>query len=167
MPRTRRAPASSSTAACCSWGRWPTSSRNNVLAVLKRRAKPLLDVAPTGTLTIAPDAVIGEGCRFHVHDGAAVVVGAGARFGERCVVAAHERVEIGAGAVLGDNATVMDFEPVDADPERPIREQGLVTAPVSIGERAILDRGACVLAGATIAPGARVSTHAVATRPGA
>jgi acetyltransferase-like isoleucine patch superfamily enzyme len=136
--------------------------------VLRRRrpAKPLFDVAPGATLTIAPDAVVGAGSRFHVHEGATVVVGAGTRFGERCVVAAHERVEIGAGCVLGDNATVMDFEPGAADPERPIREQGLVTAPVRIGDRAILDRGACVLAGATIAPGARVATHSVATRPG-
>jgi acetyltransferase-like isoleucine patch superfamily enzyme len=130
----------------------------------RRRAKPLYDVAPGATLDIAPGAVIGEGCRFHVHAGATVTVGAGARFGERCVVAAHERVEIGAGCVFGDMATVMDFEPVDADPERPIREQGLVTAPVRIGDGAIVDRGACVLAGATIAPGGRVTTHAVATR---
>jgi len=129
-----------------------------------RRAKPVFDVAPGATLDIAPDAVIGEGCRFHVAEGATVVVGAGTRLGERCVVAAHERVEIGAGCVFGDTATVMDFEPVDADPERPIRQQGLATAPVRIGDGAIVDRGACVLAGATIAPGARVTTHAVATR---
>jgi acetyltransferase-like isoleucine patch superfamily enzyme len=135
--------------------------------VLKRRAKPLLDVAPTGTLTIAPDVVLGEGCRFHVGAGGTVVVGAGTRLGERCVIAAHERVEIGAGCVFGDTATVMDFEPVDADPERPIREQGLRTAPVTIGDGAIVDRGACVPAGAAIAPGTRVTTHAVATRPGA
>ena len=127
----------------------------------RRHRKPVYDVAPGATLDIAPDAVIGEGCRFHVHDGATVIVGAGARFGERCVVAAHERVEIGAGCVLGDMATVMDFEPVDADPERPIREQGIVTAPVSIGDGAIVDRGACVLAGARIAPGTRVTTHEV------
>jgi acetyltransferase-like isoleucine patch superfamily enzyme len=131
--------------------------------IRKRHVKATFDVAPGATLDIAPDAVIGEGCRFHVHDGATVAVGAGTRFGERCVIAAHERVEIGAGCVFGDMATVMDFEPVTADHERPIREQGLVTAPVRIGDGAIVDRGACVLAGTRIASGARVSTHAVAT----
>jgi acetyltransferase-like isoleucine patch superfamily enzyme len=130
--------------------------------VLRRRAKPVYDVAPGATLTIAPDAVIGAGCRFHVHAGE-VVVGAGARLGERCVIAAHERVEIGAGCVLGDGATIIDFEPVDADPERPIREQGMRTGPVRIGDGAILDHGACVLLGTTVAPGARVAAHAVAT----
>jgi len=134
--------------------------------VLRRRhARPVYDVAPGATLDIAPDAVIGGGCRFHLHGTATVVVGPRTRLGERCAIAAHERVEIGAGCVLGDNVTVMDFEPVAEDPERPIREQGLVTAPVSIGDGAIVDRGAAVLAGARVPPGARVTTHAVLTRP--
>jgi len=129
----------------------------------RRRVKPVFEVAPGATLDIADDAVIGDACRFHVHAGATVVVGAGARFGESCVVAAHERVEIGPGCRLADSVTIMDFAPVDADPERPIREQGLTTAPVRIGAGAILDRGACVLPGTTIAAGARVTPHAVAS----
>jgi acetyltransferase-like isoleucine patch superfamily enzyme len=132
-------------------------------AVRVRRRKPVYDVAPGARLTIAPDAVIGDGCRFHVHAGE-VVVGPGARLGERCVVAAHERIEIGAGCVLGDGATIIDFEPVDADPERPIREQGVRTAPVRIGDGAIVDHGACVLRGTTVAPGGRIPAHAVADR---
>ena len=133
----------------------------------RRRIKPVYDVAPGATLDVAPDVVVGEGCRFHVHGTATVVVGPRTRLGERCVIAAHERVEIGAGCVLGDNVTVMDFEPVAEDPERPIREQGLVTAPVSIGDGAVLDRGAAVLAGARVGAGTRVTAHAVATPPGA
>lgn len=127
----------------------------------RRSAKPVFDVAPGATLDLAPDAVFGAGCRFHVHAGAIVVVGPGVRFGESCVVSAHERVEIGAGCRFADEVTIIDFEPVDADPERPIRQQGLATAPVRIGAGAILDRSACVLAGTTIGPGARVTAHSV------
>ena len=47
-------------------------------------------------------------CRFHLGAGAAVAIGAGARLGERCVVAAHERIEIGARARLGDEVVLID-----------------------------------------------------------
>lgn len=108
-----------------------------------------------GTLAIAPDAVVGAGTRFHVRGGT-VVVGAGARLGERCVVLCHERVEIGAGAVLGDDVVLVDFAHGFADPETPTRQQPLLTAPVVIGagarvgHRAVIERGAVVASGAVV-----------------
>jgi acetyltransferase-like isoleucine patch superfamily enzyme len=110
-----------------------------------------------GTLDIAPDAVIGEGTRFHVRGGT-VRIGPGARLGERCVVLCHERVEVGAGAVLGDDVVLVDFAHDIADPETPVRHQPLRTAPVVVGERArvghraVLERGAVVAPGETVAP---------------
>jgi carbonic anhydrase/acetyltransferase-like protein (isoleucine patch superfamily) len=122
----------------------------------------VFDVAPGARLTIGDDARIGPRCRFHVAAGE-VRVGARARLGERCVVSAHERVEIGDGAILDDEVVLVDFDPVDDDPERPIREQGLITAPVVVGAGAILDRGASVQRGAAVAAGARVTAHEVVT----
>jgi acetyltransferase-like isoleucine patch superfamily enzyme len=128
------------------------------------------DLAPGALLSLGAECRIGDGCRFHLGAGAAVVIGADARLGERCVVAAHERVEIGAGARLGDEVVLIDFDHDIDDVERPVREQRLLTAPVVIGERAVVGTAAGVLRGVTVGAGARVGVRAVVTHdvpPGA
>jgi acetyltransferase-like isoleucine patch superfamily enzyme len=122
-----------------------------------------LDLAPGALLTLCDGSRIGDGCRFHLGHGAAVTIGAGAQLGERCVIAAHERVEIRAGARLGDEVVLIDFDHDTADVEKPVRLQGLVTAPVVIGERAIVDAAAGVLRGVSVGDGARVGVRAVVT----
>jgi acetyltransferase-like isoleucine patch superfamily enzyme len=119
------------------------------------------DVARGGHVTVGDGATLAAGCRLHVHEGAQVVIGERARLGERCAIVAHERISIGAGARLADEVVLTDSEHVADDPERPIREQGIVTAPVHVGDGAIIDRGVCLLPGAQVADGARVTTHAV------
>jgi acetyltransferase-like isoleucine patch superfamily enzyme len=123
------------------------------------------DVTRGASVTIGDGAVLSARCRLHVRAGE-VVIGAGARLGERCVITAHERIEIGERCRLADEVVLVDFDHVDADPERPVREQGIVTAPISVGAEAILDRGVCLLRGASVAPGARVTTQTVVTRSG-
>ena len=120
------------------------------------------DVVRGGRVGLGDGCAIGEGTRMHVRG--RVLVGAGAVLGERCVVAAAEHVEIGAGARLGDEVVLIDFDHGFADVERPVREQGLVSAPVAIGERAVLEAGATVLRGVRVGPGARVQARAVVTR---
>jgi acetyltransferase-like isoleucine patch superfamily enzyme len=119
-------------------------------------------LAPGAVVVLEDGARIGAGTRFHVHGQARV--GAGATLGERCVVAAHERVEIGAGAVLDDEVVLIDFDHGISDVERPVRLQELMTAPVVIGERAVLCAGATVLRGVEVGPGARVQPRGVVTR---
>jgi acetyltransferase-like isoleucine patch superfamily enzyme len=121
------------------------------------------DLAPGALVTLSDGCRVGDGCRFHVGSGAAVSVGADARLGERCVIAAHERVELGAGARLGDEVVLIDFDHDVRDVERPVREQGLVTAPVVIGERAAIGAAAGVLRGVTVGAGARIGVRAVVT----
>jgi acetyltransferase-like isoleucine patch superfamily enzyme len=128
-----------------------------------------LDVAPGARLTIGARTTLDDRCRVHVRAGHAAI-GAGARLGPECVIAAHERVEIGERCRLEGGNVVVDFDHVTADPERPVRDQGIATAPVRLEPEAILDRGACVLRGVTVGAGARVLAHAVVTRdvaPGA
>jgi acetyltransferase-like isoleucine patch superfamily enzyme len=119
-------------------------------------------LSPGALVTLEERCVIGAGTRFHVHGEARI--GPGARLGERCVVAAHERIEVGAGARLDDEVVLIDFDHGIADVERPIRLQGLVTSPVVIGERAVLDAGATVLRGVVVGAGARVQPRGVVTR---
>jgi acetyltransferase-like isoleucine patch superfamily enzyme len=118
-------------------------------------------LAKGAAVTIGDGARIGAGTRFHVHGEARI--GAGAMLGERCVIAALERVEVGAGARLEDEVVLIDFDHGVADVERPVRLQGLVTAPVVIGERAVLAAGATVLRGVVVGPGARVQARGVVT----
>jgi acetyltransferase-like isoleucine patch superfamily enzyme len=128
---------------------------------LGRRVR--FDLAAGALVTLGDGCRVGDGCRFQVGAGAAVSVGAEARLGERCVIAARERVEVGAGARLGDEVVLIDFDHDVRDVERPVREQGLVTAPVAIGERAVVGAAAGVLRGVTVGAGARIGERAVVT----
>jgi acetyltransferase-like isoleucine patch superfamily enzyme len=121
------------------------------------------DLAPGALVTLGDDCRIGDGCRFHVGDGATVAIGAGAVLGERCVLAAHERIEVGPRARLGDKVVIVDFDHDLADVERPVRQQGLLTSPVMIGEGAVVEAAAGVLRGVTVGDGARVGARAVVT----
>jgi acetyltransferase-like isoleucine patch superfamily enzyme len=119
-------------------------------------------LAPGALVTLEDGCEIGAGSRFHVTGD--LRIGAGARLGERCVVAVHERIEIGAGAQLDDEVVLIDFDHDIADVERPVRLQGVLTAPVVIGERAVLAAGATVLRGVVVGSGARVQPRGVVTR---
>jgi acetyltransferase-like isoleucine patch superfamily enzyme len=121
------------------------------------------DLGPAARVVLADGCAIGDGTRFHVAAGE-VVVGARARLGERCRLTALERIEVGARARLAGEVMLIDFDHVTSDVERPIRHQGLVSAPVLIGEDAVLDDHATVLRGVTVGPGAHVTTRAVVTR---
>ena len=121
-----------------------------------------LDVAPGGRLTLGAGCVVGERTRFDVRG--RVDVGTDARLGARCAIASREQITLGARCVLGDEVVVMDFDHETADTERPVRLQGLLSAPVSVGEGARLDDAVVVLRGTTVGRGARVTTRSVVTR---
>jgi acetyltransferase-like isoleucine patch superfamily enzyme len=119
-------------------------------------------LTPGSRLTLGDGCRIGAGTRFHVHGHASV--GAGATLGERCVIAVEERVEIGDGARLEDEVVLIDFDHDLADVERPIRLQGMLTAPVVIGAHASLEAGSTVLRGVVVGERARVQPRGVVTR---
>ena len=120
-----------------------------------------LDADAGATVDIAPDAVIGEGTRVHARGEAVVRIASGAVLGERCVILAHERVEVGAGARLGDHVVLVDFDHSFDDVEVPVRLQPLRTAPVVVGAGAIIGPGVVVERGGRVAPGAIVLANTV------
>jgi acetyltransferase-like isoleucine patch superfamily enzyme len=120
-----------------------------------------LDADRSATVDIAPDAVVGDGTRIHARGAAVVRIGPGAVLGERCVILAHERVEVGAGARLGDGVVLVDFAHAYDDVERPVRHQPLRTSPVVVGERAIVGPGAVVEPGGRVPAGATVLSNTV------
>jgi acetyltransferase-like isoleucine patch superfamily enzyme len=128
------------------------------------------DLAPGALVALGDGCRVGAGCRFHVGAGGAVRIGPGATLGERCVLACHERIEVGRDARLGDEVALIDFDHDVRDVEQPVRLQGVVTSPVVVGERAVIDDAAGVLRGVTVGAGARVRVRAVVTHdvaPGA
>jgi acetyltransferase-like isoleucine patch superfamily enzyme len=127
-------------------------------------------LAPGATLTLEDRCEIGADTRFQRPTGQARI-GAGAQLGERCVVAAHERVEVGAGATLDDE--VAPSSTLDHGNHRRRATQfgcrSSSPAPVVIGEtRDPSPAGATVLRGVVVGAGARVQpAHGVvhARRP--
>jgi carbonic anhydrase/acetyltransferase-like protein (isoleucine patch superfamily) len=121
----------------------------------------VLDVSGGAHVTLEDGCVLLDGCRIHARDRAQVRIGARALLGERCVVLAHERVEVGHGAVLGDGAVLVDFAHAHADVERPVRLQGLQTSAVVVGDGARVGAGAVVERGARVTAGRPVPANSV------
>ena len=117
-----------------------------------------------GGVSVDPTARLGAGVRLDVIGDGTIAIGAQAVLGDRCTFVAHAGISVGAAARLGDGVMVVDFDHVTADAEAPIRLQGLVAAPVTIGARAVIGHGASLLRGVTVGEGAEVGAHAVVTR---
>ena len=120
-------------------------------------------------LILGDGCAIGEGTRIVVAAGR-VELGAGVLLGARCTIVAHSGVTIGARAQLGHGAVIVDFDHVFDDVERPIRVQGLVSAPVTVGEGARIGLGAALVRGVEVGAWAIVEPRAVVTHavaPGA
>jgi acetyltransferase-like isoleucine patch superfamily enzyme len=129
--------------------------------VIGRRVR--FDVAPGGRVVLGAGVALGDGCRLHVGAAGSVTIGTGTALGERCVLTAHERITIGARCLLADEVVVVDGNPSFDDIERPVREQGVVTAPVAIGDDVRIGPSAAVLPGVTVGAGATIGARAVVT----
>lgn len=131
------------------------------LVVIGRRVR--FDVAPGGRVVLGPGVALGDSCRLHVGATGSVTIGAGTALGERCVLTAHDRITIGARCLLADEVVLVDGNPSFEDVERPVREQGIVTTPVAIGDDVRIGPSAAVLPGVTVGAGALIGAHAVVT----
>ena len=116
-----------------------------------------------GRIVLGPGAVVARGCRLQAAAGACIRIDG--ELGEGCRVLAHDAVAVDAGARLGERCVLTDAAPVDDDPERPVRLQGLRTEPMLVGADARLGPGVAVLRGASVGAGARVLAGSVVTGP--
>ncbi len=111
------------------------------------------------------------GAWVHVGDDTAIRCHEGTmRIGEKCVFGAdvtvngYLDVEFGAGVLIADDVYVSDFDHRTDDASRPIRHQGIVTAPVRIGPDVWLGTKSVVTRGVQIGRGAVVGAASVVTR---
>jgi acetyltransferase-like isoleucine patch superfamily enzyme len=117
-----------------------------------------LRVAPGARVVLEDGCLLGEGCRIDA-EGGTVRIGRGARLGPRCVLVALAGIEVGARCAIGAWAMIGDAEPTYDDPERPTRLQPVRTAPVRVGDGALIGTHAALLPGATVAPGEVVAPY--------
>jgi len=121
------------------------------------------DLHPAARVTVGAGARLGDGCRLHL-GAARVRLGPGSVLEDGVRLTIHECLTVGENAWIGHEVVLIDVDQRTDDPESPIRLQGLVTAPISIGPRARVGHGAVVLRGRSVGAEARVGAHAVVTR---
>ncbi len=113
-----------------------------------------------GTIVLGDGVDVGDGCWLIVHPGDRLVLGDRVYLSERCTVSGN--VTIGADSMLAADVLVIDSDHAHGDLERPMREQGAVRGPVTIGQDVWLGAGAVVLRGTTVGAHAIIGARAVA-----
>jgi acetyltransferase-like isoleucine patch superfamily enzyme len=155
-----------------------------LLPALRRRARlararvrhprvrfgPRCDVRPGLSVVAAPGASVsfGEGCVLDrgltVESRGRLSVGDRVIFGHHVTIAVHDSVTIGADSLLAEMVSIRDHDHAFADPDVPIRDQGVVVAPVVIGRDVWIGGKATVVRGVTIGDKAVIGAGAVVTR---
>lgn len=113
-----------------------------------------------GRLILGRWVHIGDGSRLRAHEGT-LRVGDKCVFGRENTVNCYLDVEFGSSTLVADWVYVCDFDHVFTDVHRPIKDQGIVKAPVRIGPDVWLCVRATVLRGVTVGAGSVVAAHAV------
>ncbi|RIQ20222.1 acyltransferase [Jiangella rhizosphaerae] len=103
---------------------------------------------------------IGDGTRLTAHEGT-LRVGDKTVFGSSSTVTCYLDVEIGARTLVADWVYVTDFDHRFDDLALPIKDQGIVKAPVRIGPDCWLGVKVTVLRGAVVGRGCVLAAHAV------
>lgn len=116
-----------------------------------------------GRLILGGFVHIGDGTALRAHEGT-LRVGDKTVFGRNTIVNSYLDVEIGPGVLIGDFVYIGDFDHRTDDLHCPIKDQGIVKAPVRIGAGCWLGVKATVLRGCTVGEGAVVGANAVVTR---
>jgi acetyltransferase-like isoleucine patch superfamily enzyme len=119
-----------------------------------------VSIAPGARVILEPGASLGPGSRIDAIGGV-VRLGAGARLGERAVVVSQAGVDIGERAGGGDWVAVQGDAPTYRDVERPVREQPVRRAAVTIGAGAILGPHAAIGPGVAVAADDVVAPYTV------
>jgi len=108
-------------------------------------------------------AWLGHGTKIRCHEGV-VEIGAKTVLGQECTISAYQRVRIGQQCVIADRVMFIDFDHNVADPEQPIRRQGIYKRDVVVGSNVWIGYGAQILRGVTVGDNAIIGASAVVTR---
>lgn len=121
------------------------------------------EIGPGGHVHLGRWSWLGQGCKVRVHEGR-FEVGAKSVLGQECTVSCYQHVSIGRECILADRCMLIDFDHGAAEPDRPVREQGIYKQDVRVGSNVWMGYGACVLRGTTVGDNAIIGTSAVVTK---
>lgn len=113
-----------------------------------------------GRLTLGKWIHFGEGTTIRCHDGT-MAIGDKTVFGTEVKVNGYLDVEIGEKCIIADWVYICDFDHRTDDIFTPIKDQGIVKAPVRIGPDIWIGTKASILRGTQIGRGSVVAAHAV------
>jgi acetyltransferase-like isoleucine patch superfamily enzyme len=122
-----------------------------------------ISVVRGASLTVGDDVEIERDCQL-ISEGE-LSVGAGSFIGTGSIIVAAERVVIGRNALIAAHVTIRDQDHRLEDAQLPYNRQGLVTAPVVIGDNVWIGTKATVLRGASVGDGAVIGAHALVSDP--
>ena len=103
---------------------------------------------------------VGDGTSLRAHEGT-LRVGDKVVFGRGDTVTCYLDVEVGARTLVADWVYITDFDHRFDDSDLPIKDQGIVKAPVRIGPDCWLGVKVSVLRGSVVGRGCVVAAHAV------
>ncbi|MGH3433909.1 MAG: acyltransferase [Thermocrispum sp.] len=113
-----------------------------------------------GRLEVGRWVHIGDGNAIRCHEGS-LRIGDKAVFGRQNVVNCYLDIELGDSALVADWVYICDFDHVTTDIHVPIKDQGIVKAPVRIGPDTWLGTKVTVTKGSRIGRGCVIGAHAV------
>jgi acetyltransferase-like isoleucine patch superfamily enzyme len=116
-----------------------------------------------GRLILGKWVHIGQGNAIRCHEGT-LRIGDKCVFGKDNTVNCYLDIEFGAATLVADWVYVCDFDHAFGDITVPIKDQGIVKAPVRIGPDVWIGTKASVLRGVTIGRGCVVAAHSLVNR---
>jgi acetyltransferase-like isoleucine patch superfamily enzyme len=103
---------------------------------------------------------LGDGTRLRAHEGT-LRVGDKSVFGRENTVNCYLDIEFGARSLVADWVYVCDFDHSFDDIDVPIKDQGIVKAPVRVGPDVWVGVKASILRGAMVGEGSVLAAHTV------
>ncbi len=90
-----------------------------------------------------------------------VILRSGISFNHHVYIGCAESITIGRNTIVAPGVVIVDNDHVYSDPDKPIKHQGLICAPVVIGDGVWIAANAVITKGVTIGHGAIVAAGAV------
>lgn len=116
-----------------------------------------------GRIILGPWVHIGDHNCIRCHEGT-LRIGPKAVLGKDNVLNCYLDIELGESTLISDWVYVADFNHVHTDIHMPIKDQGIVKAPVRIGPDCWIGAKASVLSGTTVGRGCVVGAHSVVNK---
>ncbi len=108
--------------------------------------------------------MVGVGCYFLATQSGHIHVGDDVGINDHCYVTSNYGISIGAGTRIAEFVSIRDYDHEFADPNVPIRKQGLRGGPISIGDDCWIGRSVMITGNVKIGRGCVIGANSVVTK---